>query len=90
MKIKSIENGYATLQKTRAEEEDIRITDCGVMIAPDDFAHAVMELNHLVEDGMPIEHFLGLMLDDPRGETRRLYLLINDGKADLSCVEVAA
>lgn len=90
MQIVNIENGYATLRKTRKDEADISITECGVMIAPDDFAQAAMQLNRMIESGMPIENFLGLLVDDPRGESRKTYLLINDGKEDLACIEVAA
>ena len=49
-----------------------------------------MQLNRLIENGMPIEHFLGLIADDPKGESRGLYLLINDGGKNLTCVCVAA
>ena len=88
MRIESIAGGYATLRKTRADEQIIRLAERCMMISPDDFAAACMKLNRLIENGMPIEHFLGLIADE--GETRGLYLLINDGGKDLTCVCVAA
>lgn len=90
MRIESIAGGYATLRKTRADEQGIRLAERCMMISSDDFAAACMKLNRLIENGMPIEHFLGLIADDPEGETRGLYLLINDGGKDLTCVCVAA
>lgn len=90
MRIESIAGGYATLRKTRADKQSVRLTERCMMIAPDDFAAACMQPNRLIENGMPIEHFLGLIADDPEGETRGLYLLINDGGKDLTCVCAAA
>ena len=90
MQIVSIENGYATLKRTREGEENIAAGQNGVMIAPNDFAQAAIQLNRMIKNGMPIENFVGLLLDDPRSAGRKMYLLINDGKDDLACIKVAA
>lgn len=90
MQIVSIENGYATLRRTREGEESITAGQNGVMIAPNDFAQAAMQLNRMIESGMPIENFLGLLCSDPGTNDRKVYLLINDGKNDVACIEVAA
>lgn len=90
MQIVSIANGYATLRRTREGEENIVAGQNGVMIAPNDFAQAAMQLNRMIENGMPIENFVGLLCSDPNTGDRKIYLLINDGKSDVACIEVAA
>lgn len=89
MQIEKIENGFATVTKTRTEEESINLTERAFIISPNDFCQAAAQINRLIAEGMPLENFCGLLFEDPTGTEHNLYLLINDGKEDLACIKVA-